>query len=133
MNAVEREPVPTGVLNPNASEASYEPKRRSYRRTDRKKKVLAPDSPGAEMSSTKTAAPNRRRRVSGAETYPTRISMPNLNVSLSSPNNFSHFSMQSREINGCIFSRDWKKLHRLSRRDLGLSAQHHHAVMFGGS
>ena len=31
MNAVEREPVPTRVLNPNASEASYKPKKRSYR------------------------------------------------------------------------------------------------------
>ena len=30
-NAVEREPVPTRVLNPNASEASYKPKQRSYR------------------------------------------------------------------------------------------------------
>ena len=28
---VEREPVPTRVLNPNASEASYKPKQRSYR------------------------------------------------------------------------------------------------------
>ena len=28
--AVEREPVPTIVINPNASEASYEPKQRSY-------------------------------------------------------------------------------------------------------
>ena len=26
LNAVEREPVPTSVLNPNASEASYKPK-----------------------------------------------------------------------------------------------------------
>ena len=30
-NAVEREPVPTRFLNPNASEASYKPKQRSYR------------------------------------------------------------------------------------------------------
>ena len=30
MNAVEREPVSTRVLNPNASEASYKPKQRSY-------------------------------------------------------------------------------------------------------
>ena len=37
MNAVEREPVPTGVLNPNASEASYKPKQRSYRKTKLKK------------------------------------------------------------------------------------------------
>ena len=33
MNAVEREPVPTRVLNPNASEASYKPKQRSCRKT----------------------------------------------------------------------------------------------------
>ena len=31
--AVEHEPVPTRVLNPNASEASYKPKKRSYRKT----------------------------------------------------------------------------------------------------
>ena len=31
LNAVEREPVPTTVLNPNASEASYKLKQRSYR------------------------------------------------------------------------------------------------------
>ena len=33
LNAVEREPVETRVLNPNASEASYKPKQRSYRKT----------------------------------------------------------------------------------------------------
>jgi len=32
-NAAERELVPTRVLNPNASEASYKPKQRSYRKT----------------------------------------------------------------------------------------------------
>ena len=32
LNAVEREPVPTRVLNPNASEASYKPKQHSYRK-----------------------------------------------------------------------------------------------------
>ena len=37
MNAVEREPVPTTVLNPNESEASYKPKQRSYRKTKLKK------------------------------------------------------------------------------------------------
>ena len=67
MNAVEREPVPTRVLNPNVSEASYKLKQRSYRKTNLKKKVLAPDSPGtqmsgAEMSSAQTAAPKRRHR-----------------------------------------------------------------------
>ena len=33
LNVVEREPVPTRVLNPNASEAIYKPKQRSYRKT----------------------------------------------------------------------------------------------------
>ena len=66
MNAVEREPVETRVLNPTASEASYKPKQRSYRTTNLKKKVLAPNSPGAEMSGTEmssaeTAAPERTR------------------------------------------------------------------------
>ena len=31
-NAVQQEPVPTRVLNPNASEASYKPKQHSYRK-----------------------------------------------------------------------------------------------------
>ena len=57
MNAVEREPVLTRVLNPKASEASYKPKQRSYRKTNLKKKVLAPDSLGAQMSGAQTAAP----------------------------------------------------------------------------
>ena len=68
MNAVEREPVETRVLNPTASEASYKPKQRSYRKrkNELKKKVLAPDSPGAEMSgaemsSVESAAPKRTR------------------------------------------------------------------------
>ena len=38
LNAVEREPVPTRVLNLNASEASCKPKQRSYRNTKAKKK-----------------------------------------------------------------------------------------------
>ena len=42
LNAVEHEPVPTRVLNPNASEASYKLKQRSYRKTNLKKKVLTP-------------------------------------------------------------------------------------------
>ena len=76
MNAVEREPVETRVLNPTASEESYKPKQCSYRKTNPKKKVLAPDRPvaemsGPEMSSAETAAPNRRRRICGTETYPT--------------------------------------------------------------
>ena len=77
MNSVECEPVPTRVLNPNASEASYKPKQPCCRKTNLKKKVLAPDSPGDQMSGAKmsraqTATPNRRRRNGGAETYPTR-------------------------------------------------------------
>ena len=63
MNAVERKPVETRVLNRTASEASYKPKQRSFRTTNLKKKVLAPNSPGAEMSSAETAAPNQRRRT----------------------------------------------------------------------
>ena len=77
MNAVECEPVENRVLNPTASEASYKPKKRSIQKNKSKKKVLAPDSPcaemsgtemsgaemsGDEMSSAKTAPPNRRRR-----------------------------------------------------------------------
>ena len=61
MNAVEREPVETRILNPTASEASYKPKQRSYRKTNPKKIVLAPDSPGAEMSGAESAAPKRTR------------------------------------------------------------------------
>ena len=33
MNAVERKPIETRVLNPTASEASYKPKQRSYSKT----------------------------------------------------------------------------------------------------
>ena len=36
LNAFERKPVETRVLNPTASEASYKPKQRSYRKTNRK-------------------------------------------------------------------------------------------------
>ena len=61
MNAVEREPVDARVLNPTAGEATYKPKQRSYRTTNLKKKVQAPDSPDAEMSSAETAAPKRTR------------------------------------------------------------------------
>ena len=39
LNAVEREPVPTRVLNPNASEASYKPKQRSYRKMKLKNNI----------------------------------------------------------------------------------------------
>ena len=61
MNAVEREPIETRVLNPTASEANYKPKQRSYRKMNLKKKVPAPNSPGAEMSSAELAAPKRTR------------------------------------------------------------------------
>ena len=37
LNAVEREPVPTSVLNSSESEASYKPKQLSYRKTKLKK------------------------------------------------------------------------------------------------
>ena len=81
MNAVERKPVETRVLNPNASEASYKPKQRSYRTTNLKKKVLSPNSPGAEMSgaelsSAETAALNRRRRIGGTESAAPKRTRP---------------------------------------------------------
>ena len=74
LNAVEREPVETRVLNPTASEASYKPKQRSYRKTKLKKLAnspapsLAPNSlavqmPGAQIFSDQTVAPKRTRRV----------------------------------------------------------------------
>ena len=55
---------------------SYKPKQGSCGTKNLTKKVLAPNSPGAEMSgaelsSAETAASNRRRRIGGAETYPT--------------------------------------------------------------
>ena len=46
LNAVEREPVPTRVLNPNASEASYKPKHRSNRN------VLKPFMPNENWTGT---------------------------------------------------------------------------------
>ena len=39
LNAVEREPVSSRVLNLNASEASYKPKQRSYRKKKQKKLI----------------------------------------------------------------------------------------------
>ena len=62
LNDVERQPVPTRVLIPIANEASYKPKQRSYRKKNLKKKVPAPDSPGAKLYGAK---------MSSAETYPT--------------------------------------------------------------
>ena len=68
MNDVEHEPVETRVFNPTVSEATYKPKQRSYRKTNLKKKVMSPDSPGAELSgaeisSAESAAPKRTRPV----------------------------------------------------------------------
>ena len=40
LNVVEREPVPTRVLNLNSSEASYKPKQRSYRKVKLKKNIF---------------------------------------------------------------------------------------------
>ena len=67
MNAVERKPVETRVLNPTASEASYKPKQRSYRKTNLKKKFWRPIVPAPKCPALK-----RRRRIGGTETYPTR-------------------------------------------------------------
>ena len=83
LNAVEREPVGTRVLNPTASEASYKPKQRSYRKTNLKKKVLAPDSPGAEMSR------ERRRNVPdptyNVVTPVSRVQFQNISVHMWNP------------------------------------------------
>ena len=40
LNAVERESVETRVLNPNATEVSYKPKQRSYRKTKLKNIII---------------------------------------------------------------------------------------------
>ena len=78
LNAVEREPVETRVLNPNAS---YKPKQRSYRKTNLKKKfwcqiVLAPKCPAP-----KCPAPKRRRRIGGAETAAPKRTRPQRGIS----------------------------------------------------
>ena len=72
MNAVEREPVPTRVLNPNASEVRYKPKQCSFRKNEAKKKtwrplVQAPKCP-APNGGTKSAAPKRWRPNGGVQT-----------------------------------------------------------------
>ena len=46
LNAVERKPIPTRVLNPNASEASYKPKQRNYRN------ILKPFRPNENWAET---------------------------------------------------------------------------------
>ena len=93
MNAVERKPVPTRVLNPNASEESYKLKQRSYRKTKlKKKKNLAPDITGALMSSVQTAAPNWRRPIDGAQTYPNpRFKTVSSQLSPRNPSKLTHF------------------------------------------
>ena len=76
MNAVERDPVPTRVPHPSSSKASYKPKQRSYRKTNLKKEVLAPDSPGTQMSGAQTAAPNRWCRNGDAESVTPKRTRP---------------------------------------------------------
>merc|ERR1719154_174056 len=50
LNAIEREPVPTRVLNPNASEASYKRKQRSYRKTKVNKKTVGENTGGEKTA-----------------------------------------------------------------------------------
>ena len=71
LNAVEREPVETRVLNLTASEASYKPKQRSYRTTNLKKKFWLLIVPAPKCPAPNCPAPKRRRRIGVAETYPT--------------------------------------------------------------
>ena len=79
MNAVEHEPFETRVLNPTASEASYKPKQRSYRKTNlKKKKFWRPIVPAPKCPVPKCPTPKRRRRIGDAETYPTPQMMVNL-------------------------------------------------------
>ena len=68
MNAVEREPVETRVLNPTASEACYKPKQRSYRTTNLKKKfwrrnvrrrIVQRRKGGAESAAPKRTRPQK--------------------------------------------------------------------------
>ena len=76
MNAVEREPVPTRVLNPNASEASYKPKQRSYRKTNIKKKFWRRMVPAPKCPAPKCPAPKRRRRIGDAESAAPKRTRP---------------------------------------------------------
>ena len=62
LNAVEREPVETRVLNPIASEASYKPKQRSYRTTNPKKKFWRRIVPVPKYPAPNCPPLNRRRR-----------------------------------------------------------------------
>ena len=61
MNAVEREPVETRVLNPTASEASYKPKQRSCRTTNLKKKSWHRIVPVPKCPAPNYPAPKRTR------------------------------------------------------------------------
>ena len=70
MNAVECEPVETRVLNLNASDASYKPKQRSYRKTNLKisssdrvpaPKCPAPKCPRHFPDAAQSVAPKRTR------------------------------------------------------------------------
>ena len=70
-NAVEHEPVETRVLNHTASEASYKPKQRSYRKTNLKKKFWHRIVPAPKCPAPKCPAPKQRHRNGGAETYST--------------------------------------------------------------
>ena len=67
MNAVEREPVETRVLNPTASEASYKPKQRIATENEYNKKDFFLDS---------FRSPNVRRR---------NVQRPNGGVEIAAP------------------------------------------------
>ena len=75
MNAVEREPVETRVLNPTASEASYKPKR-SYRKTNPKKKFWCRMVPAPKCPAPKCPAPKRRRQIGRAESAAPKRTRP---------------------------------------------------------
>ena len=66
LNAVEREPAPTRVLNPNAREASYKPKQRSYRKTKLKKRAIVRHP---KVQTPKLPAPKRTRTRIPGHTY----------------------------------------------------------------
>ena len=76
MNAVEREPVETRVLNPTASEASYKPKHRSYRKTNLKKKFWHQIVPAPKCPVPKCPAPKRWRRIGDAKTAAPKRTRP---------------------------------------------------------
>jgi len=53
LNAVEREPFPTRVINPNANEASYKPRQRSYIKTKLKKNRREKNLSGKDLAGEK--------------------------------------------------------------------------------